>query len=95
MATVRCFAGVDNKKALEQAERIYETDLLTPIATMVLAATVVKLAVEEHNVSLLKKYSNLYLENRDWKVAYKTEALVQINLDFPRFFNRREIEGKI
>lgn len=85
VASARCFAGKDNKKVLEQAEYVRANYELTQVGAMALAATVVTVAAAEENTELVKKNCDVYLENWDWKKEHEDEALMQTNLDFPRF----------
>lgn len=87
VATVRCFVGVDKQKTMERAELVYTKYELTPIAKMALAATVLRAATDQ-DYELVKKYVAVYLENWDWKKEHEDEALLQINLDFPRFLTK-------
>ncbi len=85
-ASVRYFSIVDApyKKLLEQTELI-QTYSLTKIAEMVLAALIVKTAIEEQDYTKVIEYAELYLKNWDWSQNHKQEAMQQMALDFPLF----------
>ncbi len=84
VSTVRYYSMIgDNKRLIEQAEKILSEYKLTKIAEMALAATVSLAAVTEERHDIAEKYCDMYLKNWDWKNANPEEALMQVNLDFP------------
>ena len=75
----------ETKQMLEQAEKIRRNYDLTQIAEMVLAANAVPAAAETGNYDAVAKYCDIYFKGMDWKCAHEDEALLQTNLDFPRY----------
>ncbi len=89
VASVRCFA--DRNKYLQlvqQAETIQKKYPLTQVAKIVLAATVMFCAAAENDCDVILKYADIYLENYDWRLQNPDEALLQTQLDFPRFYTQ-------
>lgn len=86
-ASVRYFTEEnDYSKLLQQAEKIQKYPL-TQIAQLVIAATVALSAETEKEYETALKYVKIYLENYDWRQANEEEALLQTQLDFPRFYS--------
>ena len=89
-ASVRCFANRDKYlQLLQQAELIQKKYTLTQTATLVIAATLVFSAVVENDCNIILKYADIYLENYDWRLANVEEALLQAQLDFPKFYTQQ------
>ena len=86
-ATVRSFAERDmHERLLAQAEEIRGQYPLSQTAQLAIAAAVIFSAVEVNDFDLILKEVDIYLENYDWRQANPEEALLQVQLDFPRFF---------
>ena len=86
VASVRYFTGVGNYEQLfSQAKLIRSKYVLSHMAELALAVTVIFPAVQEDKVELVTKYSEIYFKNWDWIKANEEEALLQIQLDFPLF----------
>ena len=75
----------NTKMVLEQAEEIKQSYTLTPIAEMVLAANVVPAAASMERYDMVAKYAEIYFVHADWRAQHEEEALLQVNLDFPRY----------
>lgn len=87
-ASVRYFSDLkDHEALLEQAKLIQKAYPLTEVAQMVLAATVAFSAAEAGDYETVEEYVALYLKNWDWKLAHEEEAMLQAQLDFPRFYS--------
>ena len=85
-ASVRYFTEESYEKLLQQAEVIQKNYPLTPMAQLVIAATVALSAMKEKEYENVLKYVTIYLEQYDWRKANEEEALLQVQLDFPRFY---------
>lgn len=85
-ASVRSFAESGcYEEQLRQAATIRSKYPLTEIAQMVLAATLIQSAIEENDYETIEKELEIYLKNWDWQKVHPEEALLQTQLDFPRF----------
>jgi len=90
VATVRYFSRTgEHKKLLAQAKVIREAYSLSRIATLALAATVVLSAIAAEDADAVLEYAPMYLENYEWAKANPEEALLQTQMDFPRFMEER------
>ena len=86
IASVRYFAGVGNyEKLFQQAQLIRSKYVLSQVAELALAVTVIFAAVQKDQFELVAKHSKIYFKNWDWLKAHKEEALIQLQLDFPVF----------
>ena len=87
-ASVRCFAERNcYDRLLQQANLIQENYPLTETAKLVLASTVILSAIIEEDHNTVLTYAKSYMENYDWRLANEEEALMQAQLDFPRFYS--------
>lgn len=73
------------EKQLQQAAFIRENYPLTETAQLVLAATLIHSAIENHDYDTIEKEVELYLTNYDWRKNHPEKALLQTQMDFPRF----------
>ncbi len=90
VATVRHFSRTgEHDKLLAQAAMIEANFELSNIAAMALAATVVLSALQNEDAQAVLKYAPIYLENWNWKEANPEEALLQTQLDFPRYLDEK------
>lgn len=84
---IRHFADHNRyEQMLQQAELIQEKYPLTQIAKLVLAASVIMAVAMKNDCDKVLRYADMYLENFDWKNKHEEEALMQTQLDFPKFF---------
>lgn len=88
VASVRKFA-VQNKQeeVIGQAEFISSKYKLSNIARMAVAAVAIDAAVSLQRYEKALEYGNEYMEAWDWKQENPQEALLQSNLDLPRFYS--------
>ena len=87
VAGVRHFADNDRyEQMMQQAETIQRKYPLTEVTKLVLAASVIMSVALRNECELILRYADLYLENYDWRLAHPEEALLQTQLDFPKFF---------
>ena len=87
-AIVRHYTRENNYETVRcQAEYIEQHYKLSQLAKMTLAATVAGTAFSAgEDVETISRV-NQYLEQWDWKQKHEEEALLQTQLDFPRFYN--------
>ena len=87
VAGIRHFADKNKyEQMMQQAETIQKKYPLTQITKLVLAASVIVSAALRNECDLVLRYADMYLENYDWRLAHPEEALMQTQLDFPKFF---------
>jgi len=87
-ACVRSFTERNlHERLVEEAERIRSTYPLTETTQLVIASAVIFSAVDVNDFDLILKEVDIYLENYDWRQEHPEEALLQVQLDFPRFFS--------
>lgn len=85
---IRHFADHDRyDQMIQQAEMIQKKYPLTQITKLVLAASVIMSVAMKNDCEAVLRYADMYLENYDWKQQNPDEALMQTQLDFPRFFS--------
>jgi len=90
VSTVRYYSRTEEyQELLEQAKEVLNTYALSNVATLVLAATVVLAAIKEEDADVILEYAPLYLQNYEWAKEHPEEALLQTQLDFPRFMEER------
>lgn len=87
VATVRYYIQRDDyENAKKQAEFICGKYSLTHIAHLVLTAAMLRIAGEHGDLSGVLVYAEQYLKEYDWKKQHEAEALLQTQLDFPRYY---------
>ena len=86
-ATVRSFAERDmHERLVQQAEAIRKTYPLSETTKLVIASALIFSAVEVNDFDMILREVDVYLENYDWRQANPEEAMLQTQLDFPRFY---------
>ena len=89
-ATVRYFTLTgEYEEMLAQAEKIRQGYVLSQLAELAIAAVTAKEAAERSDVEQVEKYVKIYLDNWDWRERYPEEALLQTQMDFPKFLEDR------
>ena len=90
LASVRAyFSQKEYKKAIAQAEEVFEHYELTQMARMAIAGVAVSAAVDGESYEVIPKYASVYLEGYDWLKKHPEEALLQTNLDMPKYNTER------
>lgn len=86
VASARFYAAKKDYAGLKkQAELLRNKYSLTQMATLALAATVIRMAAAEGDCEAIDFYVPLYLEMKEWLQEHPEEKLLQIQLDFPRY----------
>ncbi len=89
-STVRYYARKNDlegaKKQLAYVEKQYE---LSEMTKLVLAGTMANIASYKEAAREMYTYALEYLNYWDWKQEHEEEALIQINLDYPKFLEDR------
>lgn len=86
-ALVRYFA--DNKEyqnMLQCAKEIQKEYSLTQMALLALSAVVMKEAEEKEDNEVAQDYASFYLEQWKWLKNNEEDALLQMQMDFPRYY---------
>lgn len=86
IASVRYYKSIkDYKKLLLQAEFIRNNFTLTQMAQLALSGVVTELAAEQCDIPTIIQNVECYCEANQWLRGNKEEALLQTQLDFPRY----------
>ena len=87
VATVRYFTILDDYQGvIQQAEKILARYPLTQMAQLALAAVVTLEASKKDDIDMVSLFSEIYVKQWDWLKAHENEALLQTQMDFPRYY---------
>lgn len=88
VSTVRFFSRQGNYEELrKQAEKIRKGYALSQMAELAISAVVARKAGEQGDMDTLIENTERYLSSWDWLKANKEEALLQTQMDFPRYYS--------
>lgn len=87
VATVRYQAHYGNYiTVLKQADMLCKHYKLSQMALLVLAAVVIEEAVRWKDDESALQYAEIYLEQWEWLINHAEEALLQTQMDFPKYY---------
>lgn len=72
----------------EQTEAIRKEHKLSQMAQLVIAGVAAREASKHGDMAYLLKNVNCYIENWNWLQLHAEEALIQTQLDFPKYYNK-------
>ncbi len=87
VASVRYFTIFqDYQGTLLQAEKILAEYPLTQMARLAVAGVVTVEAARQNDAGMVSLFSEIYVKQWDWLKSHKEEAMLQNQLDFPRYY---------
>jgi len=75
------------EKMIAQANLVNTEYPLTQMTKLVLAAVLVREAAAREDLPVITENVPVFLENWDWLRAHEEEALIQTQMDFPRYYS--------
>ena len=88
-ATIRYYIKYGTyEQVKQQAEAIRREYVLSKMASLAVAAAVAKVAGEQGDLDCLLDNVNQYIVNWDWLQTHPDEALLQTQMDFPKYYTK-------